>query len=49
MWLGSGFFETRDSSGPLGMLVERYPLPFGTLPSETGRPASSPPFEAGLL
>ena len=25
------------------------PLPFGTLPGETGRPASSTPFEAVLL
>ena len=29
--------------------MERYTLSFGTLPSETGRTASSPEFEAGLL
>ena len=47
--LGSESIETRDSSGPLGAPLERYPLSFGTLPGETGRPASSLPFEAGLL
>ena len=47
--LGSGSFVTRDSSGSLGAPVERYPLPFGTLTGEIGRPMSSTPSEAGLL
>ena len=49
MCLGIGYFGTWDSSGPLGALVERYALTFGTLLGETGSPMSSLPFEAKLL